>query len=114
MFRPFLKVKNVLEIVLSDSFSFCITLIRSRTALAAEKLFRAQTAGLISGTRKESQSDNGCRSFRAFQARSFLLLAQRLDHREASYIHRLASSWFPLFLALEVATDREATSVGRD
>jgi putative transposase len=66
------------EIIVSDFVSFCAALLRSRTALAAENLFLRKHLALFSGTRKEGQADDTCRSFRAIQTRLLFSMAPHL------------------------------------
>ena len=54
MFRQILKMIIVLESVVSDAVSFCITLIRSRTALAAENLFLRKQLALFQEREKRA------------------------------------------------------------
>jgi hypothetical protein len=112
--RQFSKMIIPFEIIVSDFVSFCAALLRSHTALAAENLFLRKHLALFSGTRKEGQADDTCRSFRALQTRLLFPVAPHLSHRKTSHVDRLASSCFPPLLALEVKTDRETTSIGRD
>jgi hypothetical protein len=101
------------EIIVSDFVSFCAALLRSHTALAAENLFLRKHLALFSGTRKEGQADDTCRSFRALQTRLLFPVAPHLSHRKTSHVDRLASSCIPPILALEIETSRAATAGGR-
>ena len=83
VFRPFLKVISDLEGVLSDAVSFCISLVRSRTALAAENLFLRKQLGLFQEREKKASPTTLADRFmlsrlaRFFPWRSALILASQ-------------------------------------
>ena len=96
----------------ADLLRFLFLGLRSRSSLAAENLFPAQTARFLPGAQNQALPDLPSNAFDPAVAQPLVRLARRSNRRDAEDLHRLAPPGLPVLLAPEVPSWPTADSAG--